>query len=210
MTTTIQIEGMNELIEAVGGGGGESIVPTPTAQDEGKVLTAGDDGTASWEDAASGLPEIDNQVEVDAVLAVGFSRNPKWENDITNLIPNGAAALVPTTTSVTNGYVLTNNNGTPAWASPSGGSYPEPTSATSGQVLTADGLGSASWETPSGGGLPSTENAFGGYVIAVNQVGSDKYTGWYKPNVNEVSTGGLSGTDILTPHDENTEVLHHK
>ena len=33
--------------------------------------------------------------------------------------------------------------------------YPEPTSATDGQVLTADGDGGASWENPQGG-LPST------------------------------------------------------
>lgn len=35
------------------------------------------------------------------------------------------------------------------------GSYPEPTSATDGQVLTANGQGGASWEDPQGG-LPST------------------------------------------------------
>lgn len=34
-----------------GGGGG---IPTPTADDNGKVLTAGADGTASWQTAASG------------------------------------------------------------------------------------------------------------------------------------------------------------
>ena len=51
-----------------------------------------------------------------------------------------------------NGQVLTKGASGYSWANPTGGSYPEPTSATSGQVLTADGLGSASWQTPSGGG----------------------------------------------------------
>lgn len=152
MTNTIQIEGMDELIEAVGGGGGSSVVPTPAAADEGKVLTANDDGTASWEDASGvdmtgaqagqvltaiqdmggnliqgwttpddGLPEITSSIEQDAILAVGYSREPEWVNDITNLLPNGSKALVPYASGATNGYVLTNNNGTPAWAAASGG-----------------------------------------------------------------------------------------
>ena len=141
-------EGLKAIADAMEGG-----YPEPTAASEGQVLTADGEGGASWEDAADGLPEIDSQVEQGAVLAVGYSREPEWVNDITDLIPNGSAALVPTTTGVTNGYVLTNNSGTPTWAAGSGGgSYPEPTSATSGQVLTADGIGGASWQTPSGGG----------------------------------------------------------
>lgn len=55
-------EGLNAIAEALegGGGGGSSIVPTPAAADEGKVLTAGDDGTASWENPEGGLPAYDS------------------------------------------------------------------------------------------------------------------------------------------------------
>lgn len=145
-------EGLNAIAEAVGGGGGSSIVPTPAAADEGKVLTANDDGTASWEDASGvdmtgaqagqvltaiqdmggnliqgwttpdeGLPEITSSIEQGAVLAVGYSKEAEWENNITNLLPNGSRALVPTTSGAGNGYVLTNTNGTPTWAAASGG-----------------------------------------------------------------------------------------
>lgn len=97
-------------------------VPTVTSGDDGKVLTAdytGGVGTYSWEDAPSGVPDT-SQVLQGSVLAVGYSGDPEWEN-ITDIIPEGSKGLVPTTTGVTNGYVLTNNNGTPAWAAASGG-----------------------------------------------------------------------------------------
>ena len=96
-------------------------VPTVTSGDDGKVLTAdytGGVGTYSWEDAPSGLPDH-SQAMQGAVLALGYSGDPEWEDDITDLLPEGSKALVPTTTGVTNGYVLTNNNGTPAWAAAS-------------------------------------------------------------------------------------------
>lgn len=55
------------------------------------------------------------------------------------------------------------------------GSYPEPTTATSGQVLTADGEGGADWEdAPSG--LPSTEGASEGDVLAVDGNGDPAWT----------------------------------
>lgn len=97
-------------------------VPTVTSGDNGKVLTAdytGGVGTYSWEDAKSGLPD-GSQALQGSVLAMGLNHNPEWDN-ITNIIPEGSKGLVPTTTGVTNGYVLTNNNGTPAWAAASGG-----------------------------------------------------------------------------------------
>ena len=97
-------------------------VPAVTSGDDGKVLTAdytGGVGTYSWEDAPSGVPDPGQALQ-GSVLALGYSGDPEW-NNITNIIPEGSKGLVPTTTGVTNGYVLTNNNGTPAWAAASGG-----------------------------------------------------------------------------------------
>lgn len=97
----------------------EGGYPEPTSASEGQVLTADGDGGASWEDAQGGLPDI-SQADVGDVLAKGFNGDPEWAY-IPDLLPNGSAALVPSTAGVTNGYVLTNNNGTPAWAAASGG-----------------------------------------------------------------------------------------
>lgn len=199
-------EGLQAIAEAVGGGGGgSSIVPTPAAADEGKVLTANDDGTASWEDGPEGLPddsqaanqsvlmktvtgpqwETINQVPAGgtqgqvltkgasgydwanasgglpdhsqatqgSVLALGYSGDPEWDN-ITDIIPEGSKGLVPTTTGVTNGYVLTNNNGTPAWAAASGG-----------------------------GGLPSYDDSDVGNVLQVQYDDLDDrtYLEWVRP-----------------------------
>ena len=141
-------EGLSAIAEALEGGGGSSIVPTPTAADEGKVLTAGDDGTASWEDAQGGLPDP-GQASQGSVLALGYSREPEWETNITDLLPNGSAALVPATAGVTNGYVLTNNNGTPAWAAASGGG---------GGGTTIYAFDSAVWD----------DDKSGNYYISVN------------------------------------------
>lgn len=115
MTNTIQIEGMDELIQAVsgGGGGGEgAVVPTPTAQDEGKVLTAGDDGTASWEEATGGsdLPEITGDIDSGKVVMAGWStssgtgsyslENIRQVTDPTN----GSIGQVLTRTASASGY----------------------------------------------------------------------------------------------------------
>lgn len=81
------------------------------------------------------------------------------EGKVLRAMPQGQESVAPqweTAREVpvggTQGQVLTKGASGYDWANPSGGSYPEPTSATDGQVLTADGLGGASWETPSGGG----------------------------------------------------------
>lgn len=47
-------EGLSAIAEALEGSGSE-VVPTPTAADEGKVLIANDDGTASWTEK-NGVP----------------------------------------------------------------------------------------------------------------------------------------------------------
>lgn len=54
------------------------------------------------------------------------------------------------------------------------GGYPEPTSATDGQVLTADGDGGASWEDPSGG-LPASTYEDEGKSLLVDQNGDAEW-----------------------------------
>lgn len=97
----------------------EGSYPEPTSATNGQVLTANGQGGASWEDAQGGLPDPSQALQ-GSVLALGYSGDPEWDN-ITDIIPEGSKGLVPTTTGITNGYVLTNNNGTPAWAAASGG-----------------------------------------------------------------------------------------
>lgn len=109
------VEALEGIKDAMEGG-----YPEPTSASEGQVLTADGEGGASWEDAAGGLPDI-SQAEVGAVLAKSFNGNPYWENDITDLLPGGSTALIPSTSGVTDGYVLTNSSGTPTWAAASGG-----------------------------------------------------------------------------------------
>lgn len=112
-------EGLNAIAEALegGGGGGSEIVPTPTAQDEGKVLTANDDGTASWEDAQGGLPVITGDedsgkfVMADWSVASGIgSYSLESVRQVTNA------------SSETYGKVLTTDGfGGYGWQTPSGG-----------------------------------------------------------------------------------------
>ena len=159
-------EGLQSIAEALEGGGSGGIVPTPAAADEGKVLTANDDGTASWETPEGGIPTptLDDEGKVlKAVPQTQTTVAPEWgtirelpiggydgdvlkrtsngyEWSVINQVPNGGStgqvlrkrnstsyewsniSTVPSTSGVTNGYVLTNNGGTPTWAAASGGS----------------------------------------------------------------------------------------
>lgn len=99
MIKEVKIDKMDELIEALGGG---SIVPTPTAQDEGKVLTANDDGTASWENASGGVPDYSQALQ-GSVLATQYSGELGWDRP-ENLLPQGS--LLPVITGNDNGKVL--------------------------------------------------------------------------------------------------------
>lgn len=114
MVKEIKIDKMDELIEALGGGGGS--VPTPTAQDEGKVLTANDDGTASWEDT---LPDY-SEASQGSVLATQYNGELGWDRP-ENLLPQGS--LLPMITENDNGKVLKafyddKSGGYVAWVTP--------------------------------------------------------------------------------------------
>ena len=167
-------EGLNAIAEALEGGGSE-VVPTPTAADEGKVLTAGDDGTASWEDAGSGLPEYTSPDDSGKILKLieqdqQGNLAPEWSTP--REVPAGGS----------NGQVLTKNSNGYGWAAPSGGlpaldeedngkaliaqydsdteaTYPAwstirqvPSGGTAGQVLTKTSGSGYGWAAASGGG----------------------------------------------------------
>ena len=103
-------EGLQAIAEALEGSSGPDI-PTPAAADEGKVLTADDDGTVSWEDIHA-LPSTEGAARGDVLLLDGY-KIPFWGE------PSG---LVPSTSGASEGDVLTvNEYGSPAWATPSGG-----------------------------------------------------------------------------------------
>lgn len=99
-------EGLNAIAEALEG---DSIVPTPAAADEGKVLTAGDDGTASWETPEGGIPTptLDDEGKVlKAVPQTQTTVAPEWGT--VNEVPIGGR----------NGQVLTKNSNGYGWANP--------------------------------------------------------------------------------------------
>ena len=176
MTNTIQIEGMDELIEAISGGGSGGIVPTPEAADEGKVLTAGDDGTASWEDAPSGdsLPEqssstngkflssvYDDKSEesylewADAPDGLPEYTSPTDEGKVLQLIPQDVEGnLLPEWTQVntvppggTTGYVLTKTSQGYDWQKVN----QVPSDGSSGYILAKTSASTYGWVPPSGG-----------------------------------------------------------
>lgn len=60
------------------------------------------------------------------------------------------------------------------------GGYPEPTSATDGQVLTADGDGGASWEDASG--VDMTGAQAGQVLTAIEDMGGNLIQGWTTPD----------------------------
>ena len=173
MFNVTSVKEANDIIEALGdiadAVANNNIVPTPAAADEGKVLTANDDGTASWEEPEGGIPTPTLSDEGKVLKAVPQTQTtvaPEWGT--VNEVPIGGSngqvltknsdgygwaapatelpsvsnadrgkflgvnssnnnvgwkdiSQVPSTSGVTNGYVLTNSNGTPTWAAAAGG-----------------------------------------------------------------------------------------
>lgn len=123
MTQTVQIEQIDELIDAIshGGGGGGGIVPTPEATDVGKSLVANDDGTASWDTV---LPTVSNSDRGKALKVNKSNNNINWTE----------ISEVPDTTGASTGDVLTVGADGVEWATPSGG-LPDYTTSDGGKVL---------------------------------------------------------------------------
>lgn len=125
MTQTVQLEQMDELIEALGGGGGgSSVVPTPETTDAGKSLVANDDGTASWDTV---LPTVTNSDRGKALKVNKTNNNINW-TEINE---------VPSTTGASQGDVLTVGSSGAEWKTPSGGGsgVPDYTTSDGGKVL---------------------------------------------------------------------------
>lgn len=116
--------------------------------------------------------------------------------NVANAIP--PANPVPDVTSADDGKVLkatySGGEGSYDWEDES---YPKPTYAGNGQVLTADGAGGASWQNPQGGGsdLPEITSSDIGKVLQANY--DDKsgsgYTEWVTPSSGQSAT--LAKTD---------------
>ena len=160
-------EGLNAIAEALEGG---NIVPTPAAADEGKVLTAGDDGTASWEDAEGGLPAFTSPDDSGKMLKL-IEQNqqgdlaPEWATP--REVPAGGS----------NGQVLTKNSNGYGWAAPAGG-LPSIDEGDSGKVLTSyydseEEYGYSRWDTIAS--VPGSSASDSGKVLTCT--GKNRY-GW--------------------------------
>lgn len=125
MTQTVQLEQMDELIDALGhgGGGGGGIVPTPETTDAGKSLVANNDGTASWDTV---LPTVTNSDRGKALKVNKTNNNINWTE----------ISEVPSITGASQGDVLTVGADGVEWTTPSGGSgLPDYNASDSGKVL---------------------------------------------------------------------------
>jgi len=78
MVKEVKLEQMDELIEAIGkgGGGGGSDIPTPTSEDNGKVLGV-EDGEYALKNPESGLPSISSSDNGKVLEAVYDSRTDR-------------------------------------------------------------------------------------------------------------------------------------
>lgn len=98
---------------------GGSDLPDYSYAYNGDVLTVAEDAKSGekyidWVAPAGGLPSHSSS-DIGKVLGI----EDDWDQGtVAWVTPSGQ---VPSTIGVTNGYVLTNNNGTPAWAAASGG-----------------------------------------------------------------------------------------
>lgn len=188
MTQTVQIEQMDELIEALGGGGGgSSVVPTPEATDVGKVLTANDDGTANWDTV---LPTVTNSDRGKALKVNKSNNNINWTE----------ISEVPDTTGASQGDVLTVGADGVEWATPSGG-LPSYTSSDADKVLKVNPYGNLIiWSKMIG--VPEYRGANVGSVLTIDGSDNNKYLTWLEPKKPQFAT--LDGT----PTERTNDVLY--
>jgi hypothetical protein len=194
MTQTVQIEKMEELIDALGGGGGggSSVVPTPESTDVGKVLTANDDGTASWDTIEAELPTVTNSDRGKALKVNKTNNNINWAN----------ISEVPDTTGASQGDVLTVGANGAEWATPSGGSgLPDYTTRDADKVLKVNPYGNLIiWSKMIG--VPEYRGANVGSILTIDGSDNNKYLNWLEPKKPQFAT--LEGT----PTERTNDVLY--
>ena len=190
MTQTIQIEQMDELIDALGhGGGGGGIVPTPETTDAGKSLVANNDGTASWDTV---LPTVTNSDRGKALKVNKTNNNINWTE--INEVPN--------TTGASQGDVLTVGASGVEWATPSGGSgVPDYTTRDADKVLMVNHYGNLLiWSKMIG--VPEYLGANVNSVLTISGSDNNKYLTWIEPKKPQFAT--LEGT----PTERTNDVLY--
>ena len=192
MTQTVQLEQIDELIDAIshGGGGGGGIVPTPETTDAGKSLVANNDGTASWDTV---LPAVTNNDRGKALKVNKTNNNINW-TDISE---------VPSTTGASQGDVLTVGASGAEWATPSGGSgVPDYTTRDADKVLMVNRYGNLLiWSKMIG--IPEYLGAGGDSVLTVvEDKFGDKNLSWIVPPKTKFAT--LEGT----PTERTNDVLY--
>lgn len=171
MVKEIKIEKMDELIEALGGGGGSDL-PTPTSEDNGKVLGVVNGAYALKAD--EGLPSMSQSDDGKVLQAVYNDKSARTEAQwVTPEIDTTGAQAGQVLTAIEDmgGNIIT------GWTTPDTG-LPSISSSDNGKVLQAtyddkSGTGSAEWVTPSGGDMPAYVSGNAGDVPAIN----DTYDG---------------------------------
>ena len=207
-------EGLQAIAEALEA---DSIVPTPAAADEGKVLTAGDDGTASWEEPEGGLPAFTSPDDSGKALKLieqdqEGTLAPEWtairevptggsNGQVLGKTSNGygwkSIVQVPSTSGASNGDVLTNDGGIPTWAPASGGggssSIKHIYQAFRGNTIFDDGNGNATITINS---VPSgiNEDSFCPLGIVVRY---DSSSGSYPKYCNVIPVKGMNIGNLL-------------
>ena len=186
MTQTVQLEQMDELIEALGQGGGGGIVPTPESTDVGKVLTANNNGTASWDTV---IPTVSNSDRGKALKVNKTNNNINWTE----------ISEVPDTTGASQGDVLTVGASGAEWKTPSGGSgLPDYTISDDGKSLFVSQTGpttaSLVWQKKNY--VPNTGASEYGKQLKVNASGKSEWA-WDDTIVSDYSIETTDGTDSV-------------
>lgn len=198
-------EGLNAIADALeGGGGGGGNVPTPTLDDEGKVLKAVPQTQTTVAPEWSSVREVSRGGQSGQVLTASGDGDYGWAD--------ASGGGLPSSTGADMGKVLTvDNHGNAEWATPEK-ELPTINNDDSNKVLKAyydseEGYGYASWGTVAG--VPSSNASDAGKVLTCT--GRNAY-GWapasgggggvsvyrsqgslLKSNFNAVSSGDYSG-----------------